>query len=80
MSSSRRRREDTAEGCRELAHDDEERAAAVPNAHMRATLERSAAAWTSRADLLDRLEASFNARADAANEDVAEEHGALSDH
>ena len=32
---------------------------------MRGTLERSADAWASRAELLDRLETNFNARAEA---------------
>lgn len=60
-----RKREDTAEGCRELALDDQARAADVVGSdHMRRTLERSAEAWVSRAKLLDRLEASFNARSE----------------
>ena len=58
-----RKREDTAEGCRELALDDRARAAdVVGSEHMRGTLERSADAWAERAKLLDRLEASFSAR------------------
>ena len=63
MTSARRRRENTAEGCRSLALDDEKRAADIANPRMRASLERSAGAWQARAKLLDRLEASFNARA-----------------
>ena len=35
------------------------------NEHMRLSLERSAEAWTARANLLERLEAKFNARAKA---------------
>ena len=60
-----KKREDTAEGCRSLAGADRERAAGVTAAHMRASLERSAAAWTTRADLLERLEKAFSARASA---------------
>jgi hypothetical protein len=58
-----RKREDTADGCRELAFDDRARAADVVGSdHMRNTLERSADAWVERAKLLERLEASFSAR------------------
>lgn len=63
MSSAKRRPEDSADGCRALAKSDCEKAAAVPVGHMRARFERSAAAWTTRAGLLERLEASFTARA-----------------
>jgi hypothetical protein len=62
MSSSQRKREDLAEGCRELELADRERAAATPSLHVRACFERSANAWAERASLLDRLEASFKAR------------------
>ena len=58
-----RKREDSADGCRLLASDDQQRAQAMGNPRMRATLERSAAAWEARAKLLDRLEANFLARA-----------------
>jgi hypothetical protein len=58
-----RKREDTAEGCRELAQDDEVRAAAALSSHMREVLERSAEAWSARARLLTRLENEFEARA-----------------
>ena len=65
-----RKREDTAEGCRELAEGDRARAAdVVGSEHMRNTLERSAKAWGQRAKLLDRLEASFSARRDAEAKD-----------
>jgi hypothetical protein len=57
-----RKREDTAEGCREMATDDRARAADVVSDHMRHRLERSADAWTNRANLLERLQTSFNAR------------------
>ena len=59
-----RKREDTAEGCRELALDDRARAADIGSDHMRIRLEHSADAWSIRARLLDRLETSFNARAE----------------
>ena len=61
-----RKREDTAEGCRELAEGDLARAAdVVGSEHMRHTLERSAKAWAERAKLLDRLEANFSGRRQA---------------
>lgn len=63
MSSSRRKPEDSAEGCRALAASDRERASSTINTHVRATFERSAEAWNARASLLDRLETSFDARA-----------------
>jgi hypothetical protein len=68
---SRKKREDTAAGCRSMAQDDRDRAADIPNDHMRSTMERSADAWTARADLLERLEASFNARAEANGDETA---------
>ena len=61
--ANRRRPEDTAQGCRALADADRTRAADMVNDHMRGAHERSADAWTSRADLLQRLELSSNARA-----------------
>jgi hypothetical protein len=60
---SRRKPEDTAEGCRRLARDNRDRAASSPSEHMRHSLERSAEAWMARSHLLERLEANFNARA-----------------
>jgi hypothetical protein len=62
MSSSRRKREDTAEGCRLLANDDRERATHISNDHMRAIFECSARVWSERANMLGRLEASLDAR------------------
>jgi len=62
---ARKKQEDTADGCRALAQADRARAAETSNGHMRDTLQRSAAAWDERARLLDRLEATFNARAQA---------------
>lgn len=60
----RRRPEDTAQGCRDMAEADRARAAGESSAHMRGTLERSADAWGNRAELLNRLEASSSARAE----------------
>ena len=65
MSSPRQKPEDSAHGCRANATLDRERAAAASNERMRASLERSAEVWTTRAKLLDRLEASFHARSAA---------------
>ena len=59
-----KRREDTSEGCRGLANDDRLRAAVADSSHMRRTLERSAAAWTGRANLLERLAREFSERAE----------------
>ena len=59
----RKRPEDTPEGCRSFAADDRDRAATFTVDQARSRYERSAAAWTARADLLDRLEAKFQARA-----------------
>jgi hypothetical protein len=81
VSSGKRKAEDSADGCRALERDDRERAAANSNPHMRAVLERSADAWSSRARLLDHLERDFTGRA-AANvakrgrrSPEAEDHG-----
>jgi hypothetical protein len=59
-----KKREDTVEGCHGLAEDDKARAAAADSDRMRHTLERSAAAWTGRAKLLERLARNFSERAD----------------
>lgn len=65
-----KKREDTAEGCRGLAKDDQERATGAASALMRRTLRCSAEAWASRAKLLERLEAEFRARAVGASNTV----------
>lgn len=62
MTSARPKPEDSADGCRAFASADREKAAGTLNEHVRATFERSAEAWTTRAELLDRLQASFDAR------------------
>lgn len=58
----RKRPEDTPDGCRAFAAADRDRAATFAVDQARGRYERSAAAWTARADLLDRLEAKFQAR------------------
>lgn len=58
MRLARRKPEDSADGCRALEQADRLRAAAMPNPHMRETLERSADAWNARAVLLERVEGS----------------------
>jgi hypothetical protein len=63
MSSTKREPEDSADGCRGLERDRRERAAATTSEHMRMILERSADAWSARAQLLSRLERNFLARA-----------------
>ena len=63
MSSAKRKPEDSAEGCRGLERDSRERAAETTSEHMRTVLERSADAWSARAQLLGRLESNFLARA-----------------
>lgn len=50
-----RKPEDTAEGCRARADADRAEAAAMGGDRLRFRLERSADAWTARADLLQRL-------------------------
>jgi len=74
MSSSRRRPEDSADGCRAFALSDRERASATPNTHVRATFERSAEAWSARASLLDRLEINFGARAASLKRGMRKHH------
>lgn len=59
----RKKNEDTADGCREMAKDDRTRAEESDSDRMRFRLTCSADAWSARADLLDRLEAN-RARAD----------------
>ena len=52
-----KQRRDTAEGCRDRATADLLEAVTMATAHSRQMLERSAASWNTRADLLQRLEA-----------------------
>jgi hypothetical protein len=76
----RRKPEDTAEGCRRLAHDDRSRAAGSASEHIRRSLEGSADAWIARAALLQRLEASFNARAEAIADGLRQHSSEGQDH
>jgi hypothetical protein len=61
-----KRTEDTGAGCRANAAADLARAAAPGGDYMRVRLERSAAVWTERATLLERLEKNFKRRTLAA--------------
>jgi len=56
IARSGKRAEDTARGCRANAAADLGRAGAPGGDFMRLRLEHSAAVWSERADLLDRLE------------------------
>jgi hypothetical protein len=70
---TRKKPEDSAEGCRVHEQADRLRAMEILNPQMRETLERSADAWGARAGLLERLEASFDARV-AASARAAQTH------
>jgi hypothetical protein len=74
ISSVHRKPEDTAAGCRLLASDDRARAEASDSAHMRVRLTSSAATWTIRAELLERLEARRGSIAREAPSDEAGEN------
>lgn len=54
---SPRKAEDTSEGCHAMAANDRERASENVNDRMKAVLERSASAWSTRGDMFKRLEA-----------------------
>jgi len=54
--------EDTVAGCEALAASDLARAAATDTENGRLKLQHSAASWQKRADLLQRLQNSFNKR------------------
>ena len=62
LPQGRKQPQDTAAGCFDRAADDRVRATGMETAIGRAKLEHSAATWTERAELLDRLEKSFAAR------------------
>ena len=66
-----KQRRDTAEGCRDRATADLLEAT-MATAHSRQMLERSAASWAARADLLQRIEASMKTRLDAVELTAAE--------
>jgi hypothetical protein len=63
---SGKRAEDTAAGCRANAAADIGRASAPGGDFMRQRLEHSAAVWSERAELLERLETKFRRRTSAA--------------
>ncbi len=65
-----RRVEDTAAGCRDRAAASLAEAAGMDTVNGKTRLEASAATWTSRADLLQRLEHLHEARRTAASLDV----------
>jgi hypothetical protein len=54
--------QDTVAGCREFAAADLARASLMDTANGRRRLETSALSWTSRAELIQRLDDSFEAR------------------
>jgi hypothetical protein len=56
---------DSAEGCRENARFDTAHAAGMATSNARSKYEHSAASWTARADLLQRIDDSKDARAAA---------------
>ena len=60
--SSNREQRDTASGCRARAAADLLEAATLATVNERRRMESSAASWTARAELLGRLEDSFEAR------------------
>ena len=62
LTLRRKRPEDTSAGCRALAAADLLRAEAILVDHGRWRYQHSAHAWLARAELLDRLEAKFQAR------------------
>lgn len=64
-----RRVEDTAAGCRDRAAASLEAAAAMDTVNGKTRLEASAATWTSRADLLQRLEHLHESRRASASTD-----------
>ncbi len=74
-----RRVEDTAAGCRDRAAASLEAAAAMDTVNGKTRMEASAATWTSRADLLQRLEHLHEARKTAGAIDSAEPAGARPD-
>jgi hypothetical protein len=57
-------RRDTAEGCRDRATADLLEAVTMATAHSRRMLERSAATWSKRAELLQGMEARIDSRLD----------------
>ena len=64
LTLRRRQPQDTSAGCRQRAAADLSRAAELAGDHVQWRYRHSAQAWLMRADLLDRLEAKFQARLD----------------
>jgi hypothetical protein len=62
VSVRERDERDTALGCRQRAHADLNSALAMATANGRQVFEKSAAAWTKRADMLQRIETGIEAR------------------
>jgi len=67
-----KQRRDTAEGCRDRGAADLLEAATMATAHSRQMLERSAASWNARAELLHRIETSIETRHNAFDLTAAE--------
>ena len=61
---------DTSEACRERASADLLMSVTMLTANQRLILERSAASWSLRADLLDRVEATARKRHDSSSEEL----------
>src|SRR3954449_10541011 len=67
-----KQRRDTAEGCRDRATADLLQAVTMATVHGRQMLERSAASWNTRAELLQRIETSIETRLNALELTAAE--------
>lgn len=77
MRSLSHERRDTAAGCRERAAADLLESATLATVKGRQRMESSAASWTERAELLDRLEASLAARQSAVQESPDDDEAPL---
>lgn len=62
LTLRRKHAHDTPDGCRAMAAADLTRAEGLTGEHVRWRYEHSAQAWLARAEMLDRLEAKFQAR------------------
>ena len=62
LPQTRKQPHDTSAGCRVRAAEDLVRAEGAGTPSARAKMEHSSATWTARADILHRLETSFEAR------------------
>jgi hypothetical protein len=70
-SARRPKHRDTSDTCRERATADLLKSVAMITANERLTLERSAASWALRAELLDRVEETERARSQAASQGLS---------